>query len=219
MKEGARSFCVGKQKNHHKFEQDEINDVMLEFARAGFKVARLKGGDPYIFGRGAEEAEFLISNDIEVEVIPGISSAFAAPLLGGIPPTHRECSSGVTVVAAYNKNGISISKWIGFLKLENHTTIVLMGLTAAEEILRKGLKCGVAKDLPAAVISNASRNNQKVLISTFENISELAKQADRPAVLVLGEAVNKHHKLFNKNFSIKIDESLLHKNYNEIPVK
>ena len=218
VKEDAKTFCVGKQKNHHKFTQDEINNVILEFARPGNIVARLKGGDPYIFGRGAEEAEFLIDNDISVEVIPGISSAFAAPLLAGIPATQRDLSSGVTVVSGYKKDGEVNIEWIDLLKMENHTVVVLMGLTAIDQILYKGIEQGVRSDLPVAIVSNASSENQKVLTSTFENISSLARNAEKPAVLVFGEVVNKHYKLFNKNLS-PINNQFENETYTEIPFK
>lgn len=194
-KKSALVFCVGKQKDSHSFNQDEINNIMLQYAITGFSVARLKGGDPYIFGRGAEEAEFLINNNIEVEVIPGISSAFSAPLLAGIPPTTRGYSSGVSVVSGYQQNNKNSLDWINFLKVKNHTTIVLMGLTKAEEIFKLGIESGVDKNLPAAVISNASKENQRVLTSTFENLIEISQQAEKPTVLVFGEVVKLSSKL------------------------
>lgn len=197
----AQIFCVGKQKGAHKFNQDEINNIMLEYVKEGHRVARLKGGDPYIFGRGAEEAEFLINNNIDVEIIPGISSAFAAPLLSGIPPTMRNISSGVSVVSAYTKDNNNNIEWINFLKIKNHTTIVLMGLTMVDKIFRRGSQLGVDKNLPAAIISNASTKKQKVITSTFENLLDLAKESERPAVLVFGEVVKLSGKLHKEKTS------------------
>lgn len=215
-KESAEKFCVGKEKGHHKFNQGEINSVMLEFAKSGYQVARLKTGDPYIYGRGAEEAKFLISNDIRVDVIPGISSAIAAPLLAGIPPTFRECSSSITIVSGHLSDNDSISNWIHFLKSKDHTTIVLMGITVAEEIQQKGIEIGVSRELPVAIISNASRKNQKVTITTFDNFGEEAKTAGRPAIIVFGEVVKMHYKLFNTIDRLK---SEFRAELKEMPVK
>lgn len=195
-KSDAIIFCVGKEKGHHKFQQEEINKIMQRYAEAGLTVARLKGGDPYVFGRGAEEAEFLIDNNVDVEVIPGISSATSAPLLAGMPVTHRNFSSGFSVVTAHCKEDKNFFDWLDFLKIKNHTTIVLMGLTRVEEILMKGIEAGVDDNLPIAIISNASKGNQKVLTSKFKNITEIARQAEKPAVLIFGDVVNLHKKLF-----------------------
>ncbi len=195
-KEDAEIFSVGKEKGHHLFSQEDINKVMLQYAKAGNRVARLKGGDPFIFGRGGEEAEFLIDNNVEVEIVPGISSAFAAPMLAGIPPTHRNLSSGVSIVTACNGTGKNNFDWLDLLKIKKHTTIVLMGLTRADEIIEEGFRRGIREDLPAAVVSNASKDNQKVLTSTFSNLPALAKEAERPAVLVFGDVVKLHEKLY-----------------------
>jgi uroporphyrin-III C-methyltransferase len=197
----AQVFCVGKQKGAHIFNQDEINNIMLEYARAGYRVARLKSGDPYIFGRGGEEAEFLLNNDIDVEVIPGISSALAAPLLAGIPATMRNFSSGVSIVSAYKKDDKNSLNWINFLKIRNHTTIVLMGLTKIDEIFHKGNQIKVDKNLPAAIVSNASTKRQKIAVSTFENLLELSKAAEKPAVLIFGEVVKLSQKLYREETS------------------
>jgi len=195
-KEGGEIFCVGKEKGHHLFSQDDINKVMLQFAKAGYKVARLKGGDPFIFGRGGEEAEYLINNNIAVEIVPGITSAFSAPLLAGIPPTHRDYSSGISVITGCGKYGKKDFDWIDLLKKEDHTTIVLMGLKCAEEILQEGLSRGVRHDLPLAIISNASKYNQRVFTSTFSQLLKISDNAERPAVLVFGNVVKLHEKLY-----------------------
>ncbi|MHB1687402.1 MAG: uroporphyrinogen-III C-methyltransferase [Ignavibacteriaceae bacterium] len=195
-KKEVQIFCVGKEKGNHKFSQDEINRILVQYAKDGYTVARLKGGDPYIFGRGAEEAEYLIDNNVEVEVVPGISSSLAAPLLAGIPPTHREYSSGFSVVTCCCKDETENFDWLDYLKIKNHTTIVLMGLTKAEEILFNGIEKGISLDIPVAIISNASKPNQKVLTSIFGNIIEIANTSERPAVMVFGNSVKLHEKLF-----------------------
>jgi uroporphyrin-III C-methyltransferase/precorrin-2 dehydrogenase/sirohydrochlorin ferrochelatase len=180
---------VGKSKGNHSISQMGINQLLLDYARLGYKVARLKNGDPFIFGRGAEEAEFLVRNEIEVEVIPGISSAFAAPLSAGIPPTARGYASSVSIVTAHLDGGIFNDKWIDLLKMEKHTTIVLMGLSQIENIVSHAFAIKVKRDLPAAIISNATRKNQKIIVSTLENLIEDSKKAERPAAIVFGEVV------------------------------
>lgn len=186
----VEKIYVGKEKGNHSASQDAINKLLLDYAKQGYSVARLKNGDPYIFGRGAEEAEFLIRNGINVEVIAGISSAIAAPLSAGIPPTARGYSSGITIVTAHNDGCTFNSNWIELLKIQNHTVIVLMGLTQTEKIVEDALLKGVDKKLPAAIISNASRKNQTTIITTLENLADASRDADKPAVLVFGNVVN-----------------------------
>lgn len=186
----VEKIFVGKKKGNHSASQESINKLLLDYAQQGFRIARLKNGDPYIFGRGAEEAQFLIQNNIDVEVIPGISSAIAAPLSAGIPPTARGYSSGITIVTAHNDGCAFNDSWVELLKIPNHTIIVLMGLTQIENIVYDALLKCVDRDLPAAIISNASRENQKTIITTLGNLNEASKQAERPAVLVFGKVVN-----------------------------
>ena len=186
----TQKIFVGKEKGNHSASQDIINNLMFDYAIQGYKVARLKNGDPYIFGRGAEEAEFLIRNNIDVEIIPGISSAIAAPLYAGIPPTARGFSSGISIVTAHSNGCVFNNNWIELLKIPNHTVIVLMGLTQTENIVTSALRHGIEGKIPAAIISNASRKNQKTIITTLENLSTAAEEAERPAVLVFGNVVN-----------------------------
>lgn len=190
-KETKRVF-VGKQKGFHSVKQEEINRLLLEYAVQGHTIARLKSGDPYIFGRGSEEAISMIENGIRVEVIPGISSAFAAPLLAGIAPTARGYATNVSVVSAHLAGNRVNLEWIPLLKYENHTVIVLMGVTRAKEIKKSASDIGVSMDKDVAVISNASRANQSVAIGKLEELEELAKQAKSPALLVFGDVVNLH---------------------------
>lgn len=186
----VEKIYVGKCKGKHSVSQEEINKLLLDYALKGLRVGRLKNGDPFMFGRGAEEAIFLIKNNIEVEVIPGISSVTAAPLCAGIPPTAREVSSSVSIVTAHLKGNVFDSSWIDLLKRKNHTTIILMGLTQAENIYKYALESNVNENLPVAIISNAGRINQKVIIGELKNLIELSNNAESPAVLVFGEVVN-----------------------------
>ena len=195
-KNDAQIFCVGKEKGNHSFTQEEINKALLQYAKDGYQVARLKGGDPYVFGRGAEEAEYLIDNNVDVEVVPGISSSLAAPLLAGIPPTHRDYSSGFSVVTCCSKNEIENFNWLINLNIKKHTTIVLMGVTQADKIFAQGIERGINLNTPMAIISNASNENQKIQISTFGNIIQAAKESERPAIMIFGDVVNLHDKLY-----------------------
>lgn len=186
----VEKIYAGKCKGRHDMPQEEINNLLLDYALKGLRVGRLKNGDPFLFGRGSEEAVFLINHNIRVEIIPGVSSINAAPLSAGIPPTARDISSSVSVVTAHLKESIFDSSWIDLLKRKNHTTIVLMGLTQAENVVEYASRYGVDEDLPAAVISNAGRINQKVLTGTLKNLVDLSNSAASPAVLVFGDVVN-----------------------------
>jgi uroporphyrin-III C-methyltransferase len=186
----TKVIYVGKQKGKLSLRQDEINRLMLEFAKQGLTVGRLKSGDPYIFGRGAEEALFLLSNGVQVEVVPGITSATSAPLLSGIPVTARGFATNFSVVSAHLSGNRFNKDWLHLLKIPNHTTVVLMGLSRIKQIQKEALKLGVPQDLPIAVISNASRRNQKVVITNLINLDKDSKNAERPAVMVFGKVVN-----------------------------
>lgn len=193
----VEKIYVGKSKGNHSSSQDAINKLLLDYANLGYRVARLKNGDPYIFGRGAEEAEFLIKNNVDVEVIAGISSAIAAPLSAGIPPTARGYSTGVTIVTAH-KEGCGFNRnWVELLKIPNHTVIVLMGVTQVKNIIMEAINLGIDLSLPAAIISNASRENQKTIITTLGKLEKDSKNAEKPAILVFGDVVNLN-KLLNK---------------------
>lgn len=193
--DGVKQVYVGKQKNLHSLKQAEINRIILDYARQGLRVARLKSGDPYIFGRGAEEAGFLLRQGIEVKVIAGISSACAAPAAAGIPLTARGYATNVSIVSAHLADSRLNTDWLPMLRIPNHTTVVLMGLSFASDIASLALKDGVAADLPVAIISNACRPNQQTIITTLKELPERSCHAERPAVLVFGKVVNLHYLL------------------------
>lgn len=188
--ENTKIIYVGKQKGKLSVKQEDINKLMLEFANKGLIVGRLKSGDPYIFGRGAEEASFLLSQGIEVEVIPGISSATGGLSVAGLTPTARGYATNFSIVSAHLAGNRFNKDWIHLLKIKNHTTVVLMGLSRAEQIKEEALKIGVSEDFPVAIISNASRKNQKVITTNLKNLDKKAKFAEKPAILVFGNIVN-----------------------------
>jgi len=183
---------VGKEKGSHSVKQEIINEMLIEYASKGLEVARLKSGDPYIFGRGAEEAEALMKANIRVDVIPGISSAIAGPLSAGIAPTARGYATNLSIVSAHLAGNLINTEWIDLLKMKNHTTIVLMGLSRADEILKMALEIGIDVNMPTAIISNASRENQTKIITTLGELPKMAKYAPRPGIIVFGEVVNLH---------------------------
>lgn len=183
---------VGKRKGHHSIKQEKINELLIEYAQKGLEVARLKAGDPYIFGRGAEEASALVGVGIRVEVVPGISSAVAGPLAAGIAPTARGYAANLSIVSAHLRGNRINTEWIELLKLKNHTTIVLMGVSRAREIKKEALSIGVDGAMPCAVISNASRPEQQRFVTTLSHLPEVAADAPRPAIIVFGDVVNLH---------------------------
>jgi len=193
----TKQIFVGKQKGAHSMKQEQINALLIEYAKKGFEVARLKAGDPYIFGRGAEEALALLAEGIKVEVIAGISSALAGPLSAGIAPTARGYATNLSIVSAHLAGNLLNTEWIEMLQLKNHTTIVLMGLSRAQEIQEEAQKIGVDLSLATAIISNASRADQKVVITTLQELPKEAKDAPRPAIIVFGEVVKLYGRLPN----------------------
>ena len=190
--EATIKVFVGKQKGFHSVKQEEINRLLIEYAARGFSIARLKSGDPYIFGRGSEEAIAMVENGIRVEVIPGISSAIAGPLLSGIAPTARGYATNMSIVSAHLAGNRVNLEWIPLLKFSNHTVVVLMGVSRAKEIKKCAQNIGVDMNKDVAIISNASRKDQSVRIGKIEELEELCKDAQRPALIVFGDVVNLH---------------------------
>ncbi|PHS34327.1 MAG: uroporphyrinogen-III C-methyltransferase [Sulfurovum sp.] len=181
---------VGKEKDNHSKPQEEINELILQYVQKGFTVARLKSGDPFIFGRGAEELLYLTQEGIKTEVIPGISSSISAPLMANIPVTARGYASSFTVVSAHLKGNKINLDWIDLLHKKNHTVVVLMGLSCVKDIVKEAQSQGVNIHKPVAIISNASRKNQSVKICTLTNLEEEAVYALKPAIMVFGDTVN-----------------------------
>lgn len=186
----TKKVFVGKQKGYHSLSQDKINKLIIKYVKKGYKVARLKSGDPFVFGRGSEELYELCKSSIDTEVIPGISSSISAPLLANIPITARGFASSFTVVSAHLKDNRINLDWIELLKKKNHTIIVLMGLSKIDAIVKECINLDISLDKPCAIISNASRDNQQTLISTISELSKISKNIQSPAILVFGDVVN-----------------------------
>ncbi|MCR5581472.1 MAG: uroporphyrinogen-III C-methyltransferase [Pseudobutyrivibrio sp.] len=183
---------VGKQNHKHTMPQDDINKLLVEKANQYNHVVRLKGGDPYVFGRGGEEALYLKSYGIEVEVIPGISSSIAALAMAGIPITHRGLSKGFQVITAHSKKDSLADIDYSSLLDEDVTLVFLMGLAHVGEIATGLIRAGRASNTPAAVVSNGTTNHQKKVLGTLENIESevINSDIDSPAIIVVGKVVS-----------------------------
>lgn len=187
--ETTEKVSVGKQKDFHSKSQEEINALILRYAAQGKSVARLKSGDPFVFGRGAEELLDIGAAGLESEVIPGISSSISGCSMAGIPITARGFASGFTVVSAHLKDNSVNLDWVDLLAKENHTVVVLMGLSRVQEIVAESIRLGIPQEKLCAVISNASRPNQKVLTASLSTLEVAAQEMERPAILVFGDVV------------------------------
>lgn len=188
----CRLICVGKVGGGPTTPQDQIEERMIAEALLGARVVRLKGGDPYVFGRGGEEVLRAAEHGIPVEVVPGISSAFAGPASVGIPVTHRGVSTSVTVVTgqgAGSDDELAV-RW-GHLVQAGGTLVFLMGLRALPRIVEVLRAAGAAEDLPAAIVSHATRPTERVWTGTLATIEGLAATAGpaSPTLLVFGEVV------------------------------
>lgn len=184
----AELINVGKRRGAHKFEQDEINKLLLDYAKAGKTVVRLKGGDPFVFGRGGEEAEFLKKNGVAFEYIPGISSAIAVPGKVGIPITHRKYDPAVVFITGQESR--ERLNWKALAQL-NATIVVLMGLANIETICKNLMEHGKDPETPVAVIEKGFLPDERVVVGKLKDIAEKVKSqgVSPPAVIVIGGVV------------------------------
>ena len=194
-KDGCEFVYVGKEDSHHTLPQEEINEVIYQSALKYENVVRLKGGDPFVFGRGGEEGIYLHERDIKFEFIPGITSAIAVPEYAGIPVTHRGITASFRVVTGHESNGKDHSQipWDNYKS--DDTIIFLMGLHRLETICKKLIGIGKPKDYPIAVISRGTRPDEKTVVGTLEDIYEKAKNLPTPALIVVGKVVNLREQL------------------------
>ena len=186
---GIECVNVGKRKGAANFTQEQINALMLDYAKQGKIVGRLKGGDPVIFGRVWEEASFLHSHNIEVEYISGITSSLCGALYSGITPTLRGVSAGALIVSAHLRESVFHTQWLEWLKDSPYTLIVLMAHSFAEKICDEALAQGIDANLPAAFISQVSLPTQKAIIGTLGELPKMAQMCENPSILILGKAV------------------------------
>jgi len=191
--QGCELIYVGKKASEHTLQQSEINDLLIEKANEGKCVVRLKGGDPYVFGRGGEEGEALYEKGIDFEVIPGITSAIGGLAYAGIPITHRDYASSFHVITGHLKSDERDHDWQAIAGYEG-TLVFLMGLSNLSKIQEHLMHFGKAGSTPAAVVEWATTPRQRKLISTLENLTDEAErlQFQSPSIIVIGDVVNAH---------------------------
>lgn len=185
----AEKVYVGREVGDPTTHQDKTNKLMANYARKGKQVLRLKGGDPFIFGRGAEEAEYLIKRGIKFEIVPGITSAIAAPAYAGIPLTHRRHSSAVAIVTGHedSEKGELVVRWDRLAGAVD-TIVVLMGIGQLEQISHDLVKAGMKRGTRVAIVESGTTDKQRVVRGTLATIAKICKKADvrAPAVIVIG---------------------------------
>jgi len=195
---GAKLIDVGKQGGRHKVPQEGINQIIVDEARAGNKVVRLKGGDPFLFGRGGEEAEELRKAGIDVHVVPGVTSAIAAPALAGIPVTHRDHAPMVTFVTGHERGDRSDERidW-GALARTGGTIVILMGMSNLEHNMSRLMEGGMDPATPVGVVHRGSTPQQRVVISTLREVVRDCRDqgVGSPSIVVVGDVVGCYHRL------------------------
>lgn len=190
LPEEAEKVCVGKRKNYHSLTQDEINELLLSYARKGKNICRLKGGDAFVFGRGGEEMQFLKQHGIDVELVPGITAGMGCTSYAGIPVTHRGVSQGCTFITAHAEKTLNVD-WKNLAGLQ-HTIVFYMGLSKAKLISESLIGNGMDKSTPVALIENGCRQDQRVIVGDLAELPVLSKRhgVKSPALIVVGETVN-----------------------------
>ena len=187
--ENAEKINVGKRAGHHTMKQENINKVLLEKAQEGKRVVRLKGGDPFLFGRGGEELELLCEHKIPYEVVPGVTSCIAVPAYNGIPVTHRDFCSSVHVITGHKRAGESYNIDFEALVRTKGTLVFLMGITAMEDICKGLLEAGMDPETPAAVLQQGTTAGQKRVVATVNTLKQASDAAkiQTPAIIVVGQ--------------------------------
>jgi len=185
----ARRISVAKRKSRHSYSQDEINRMLVAFANEGLTVVRLKGGDPFIFGRGGEELEAAREAGVECHVVPGVTAALAAAADAGAPLTHRGSAQAVTFVTGHAaKGGEPDLDWASLARA-NHTVVIYMGLSMAAPIAARLMAAGRTGSTPALIVENASRADERRIVTTLAGLADEAAALSGPALLIVGEAM------------------------------
>ncbi|WP_101956469.1 uroporphyrinogen-III C-methyltransferase [Flagellimonas eckloniae] len=208
----AEKIFVGKRKGCYAYQQEQINELIINRARSNKHVVRLKGGDPFVFGRGAEEMEFAAKHGLEVNVVPGISSSVSVPASQDIPVTKRGASESFWVITGTTKDH-KLSKDVALAAKSNATVVILMGMSKLSEIMQL-FKSEGKSNIPVAIIQNGTTDKEKMGIGTVASIEYKAReqQLSNPAIIVIGEVVNHRQKIVNikKEYQQK-EEVLLEK--------
>lgn len=211
--------CVGKKAGHHSVPQDKTNQLLVDFATQGYKVARIKGGDPFMFGRGGEELEVLADAGIRFEVIPGITAAAGATAYAGIPLTHRDYAQSAMFITGHLKSDQDSLEW-ETLARGNQTLVIYMGLMKSSHIQQQLIENGRAMNTPIAIIQRGTQKNQKVFIGELSELASLATRAESPSLIVVGEVVKLANKLswFNQDSQLNDGDVIAHLNLNKTKV-
>jgi len=196
VRRDADRIYVGKRRADHALPQQNINQLLVDLAKEGKRVLRLKGGDPFIFGRGGEEIELLSENNIPFQVVPGITAASGCAAYAGIPLTHRDHAQSVRFITGHTKEGDIDLPWQSLMD-PNQTLVFYMGLVNLEAIFQELIKRGRDKDTPAALVEKGTRPDQRVLTGTLATLPDLIKGEDvhAPTLLIIGGVVSLHKQL------------------------
>lgn len=185
----ARRISVAKRKSRHSYAQEEINRMLVAFALEGLTVVRLKGGDPFIFGRGGEELEACREAGVACHVVPGITAALASAASAGAPLTHRGAAQAVTFVTGHAATGETPDlDWEGLAKA-NHTVVIYMGVSTAAGIAQRLMAAGRAGSTPALIVEKASRADERRVVTDLAGLADAAAEVSGPALLIVGEAM------------------------------
>ncbi|MCR3755552.1 MAG: siroheme synthase [Sodalis sp. Psp] len=194
VRRDADKICVGKRAGKQSMPQQEINHLLVTLAQQGKKVVRLKGGDPFIFGRGGEELQTVAARSIPFQVVPGITAASGATAYAGIPLSHRDHAQSITLITGHLRDGADALDWHALAR-GRQTLAIYMGVIKAAEISHQLIRHGKSAQTPVAVISHGTRSDQCVLTGTLGTLETLVYQVPTPALLVIGEVVALHNEI------------------------
>lgn len=196
-KEGAKLVYCGKLPHYHTMKQETINHFLVKYAYEGLQVVRLKGGDPFVFGRGGEEAEECMMHDVPFEIVPGITAGIAASAYAGIPVTHRTLSKSFAFITGHQAGNVAAEHQWSHLANGVDTICVYMGVSHLTTITKYLIQYGKSPQTPIALIHWGTLSDQRTIIGTLETIEEQVKEANisNPSMIVIGEVVRLHKKL------------------------
>ncbi len=196
VRRDAELICVGKRMGNHSVVQEDTNKLLVDLARQGKKVCRIKGGDPFIYGRGGEEVQELAKHNVRYQIVPGITAAAGCSAYAGIPLTHRDHAQAIQFVTGHCKKDGNDLDWASLAK-PNQTLAVYMGVVKSPDIQAKLIEHGRAETTPVAIVENGTRKNQRVFTTTLEQMaSEIeAQHVQSPALLIIGEVAALHQEL------------------------
>ncbi len=196
VRKDAKRIYVGKERDRHALPQAEINQMLVDLAKQGRRVLRLKGGDPFMFGRGGEEIDLLYENNIPFQIVPGITAASGCASYAGIPLTHRSYAQSCLFVTGHLKDGSMNLNWQTLVQPQQ-TLAVYMGTHSLDILSRQLIKHGMKKSMPAAIIQQGTTGDQNVYLSTIERLPEVPKENNvkPPSMIIIGEVVSLHEKL------------------------